>query len=277
MRGLRSYGDVDRPQLDPVGERDRARSGVAVIERDQPGTLTATIPRAGAAAAEAPYRCAPRTWAGAIPGLRRRCGAVRRVRRPGSQPRDLEASSSAAYSRSDCDGRCEPRCDGVRRQVRTRRSPKPRDSAAFGGSGANLSATGATGRFAPRGLKRPGILRLSGRRCDGWVRTANPDSRPVASEVSRRSPAAYGSRQEGPALRATKNPPRALPGGLLGHFLSLAGSTSCVYVVNPFKLQCLPGSRSAAPGGPARQARCPAPAARGAAGRPSLGASPTRG
>jgi hypothetical protein len=44
-------------------------------------------------------------------------------------------------------------CDGVRRQVRTRRSRKPSDCAPFGGSGANLSATGATVKFASQRIQ----------------------------------------------------------------------------------------------------------------------------
>jgi hypothetical protein len=43
------------------------------------------------------------------------------------------------------------------------------------------------GSHRPR-LKSPGFLRLSGHECDGCVRTANPDSRPVASEISRGAP-----------------------------------------------------------------------------------------
>jgi hypothetical protein len=63
-----------------------------------------------------------------------------------------------------------------------------RDSAAFGGSSANLSATGATGRFAPfraQKSRNPAGFRLPVRRV---VRTANPDFRAVASEVSRGAP-----------------------------------------------------------------------------------------
>ena len=40
----------------------------------------------------------------------------------------------------------------------------------------------------PLGLKSPGIPRVSGCQCDGWVRTANPDSRAVAREISRGAP-----------------------------------------------------------------------------------------
>jgi hypothetical protein len=61
---------------------------------------------------------------------------------------------------------------------------KARDSAAFGVSRANLSATGATRRFAPRAAQNSRIsaaFRLSVRRV---VRTANPDSRAVASGIA---------------------------------------------------------------------------------------------
>ena len=90
------------------------------------------------------------------------------------------------------------RCDGVRCQVRTRRSPKPRHSAAFRRLRANLNATGATGRFAPlRGSKRQEICGFQAVRCDAWVRRANPESRPVASELSRGArPYQYSSRKD---------------------------------------------------------------------------------
>ena len=103
---------VDRPELDPVGERD------------QPGALRCVGQRANL------------------------CGA-NLVRRP-SQASQLRTSGILRLSADRVRrGGANLECDGVRRQVRTRRSPKARDSAAFGGSGANLSATGATGRFAP--------------------------------------------------------------------------------------------------------------------------------
>ena len=103
----------------------------------------------------------------------------------------LSAGSSAT-------GGAKLGCDGVRRRVRTRRSQEPRDSAAYDRSGVNLRATGATPRFAPFRPEAPGFLRLSGCQCDGWVRTANPEPRPVASEISRAPPPVSVFVKEGP-------------------------------------------------------------------------------
>ena len=116
---------VDRPQLDPVGERD------------QPGALRCVGQRANL--------------------------VVRRVRTCATPVAGVAAQNlraSAAFSRIRCDGWCEPRVRRGATPVRTRRSPKP-GFRGFG-DGANLSATGATGRFAPRG-SNPGIcgFRLS--------------------------------------------------------------------------------------------------------------------
>jgi hypothetical protein len=60
--------------------------------------------------------------------------------------------NSAAFDRIQCDGWCEPRCDGRFAPIA---APNPRDSAAYGGFSANLSATGATGKFAPRRARNP--------------------------------------------------------------------------------------------------------------------------
>ena len=67
-------------------------------------------------------------------------------------------------------------CDGGRPGSHPSQPGNPRNSAAYGGFSANLSATGATGRFAPRrGSKRQEICGFQAVGCDGWVRTANPE------------------------------------------------------------------------------------------------------
>ena len=63
-----------------------------------------------------------------------------------------------------------------------------RDSAAFGRSGANLSATGATHRFAPFRAQKSRISAAFRRSARRLVRTANPESRAVASEISPGAP-----------------------------------------------------------------------------------------
>jgi hypothetical protein len=61
---------------------------------------------------------------------------------------------------------------------------KTRDSAVYGGFGANLSATGATGRFAHPGFKRLGNLRLSGLRVRRVGANCEPGNLTKMSEIA---------------------------------------------------------------------------------------------
>jgi hypothetical protein len=115
-----------------------------------------------------------RTWCDACDGSQ-----------AGSHPEAQNQRNSARFGPSSATCGCEP---GVRRQVRTVAAQNPRDSAAFDASRANLSATGATVRFAPCDARKVGILRLSSEQVRTRVRTANPLFRPVASEKSRGAP-----------------------------------------------------------------------------------------
>ena len=109
---------VDRPQLDPVGERD------------QPGALRCVGQRAN-------------LWCD---------GGANLVRRP-SQASQLRTSGLLRLSAAiKCDGWCEPRVRRVRRLVRTRRSQRP-GIPRLSADRANLSATGATAGSHPADSK----------------------------------------------------------------------------------------------------------------------------
>ena len=115
--------------------------------------------------------------------LRRLSQAPQRAGR--SKPRN-----STAHSLSRCDG-----------QVRTRRNP--RDSAAFGAWGTNLSATGATARFAPRRARKPSEIRgFPAAECDGGceLRTQNHGQ---SLAMFRAAPPVPVLGQEGPAISVT--------------------------------------------------------------------------
>ena len=105
--------------------------------------------------------------------LRRLSQAPQRAGR--SKPRN-----STAHSLSRCDG-----------QVRTRRTPKPKGFCGFRRMGHEPQCDGCDGWVrTPTSSKTFGNPRLSGRRVRRWVRTANPESRPVASDVSGGAPRA---------------------------------------------------------------------------------------
>jgi hypothetical protein len=78
--------------------------------------------------------------------------SARSAARPAAEPRLAQPlqQTGATPRQSVSAHAVRTLCDGVRRQVRTRRSLNSRNSAAFRPSAANLSATGATVRFAPR-------------------------------------------------------------------------------------------------------------------------------
>ena len=144
-------------------------------------------------------------------GLGLRTGTARQVRRSGAtlgcdacdacdgQVRTPEGYESPGILRLSADPTATAKCElWVRRQVRTRRSRKPRDSAAFGRSGAHLSATGATGRFAPRRTQNLGNLRLSGRQVRRVGAKCEPGITPCRWRCIGRGPPVSVFAKEGP-------------------------------------------------------------------------------
>jgi hypothetical protein len=115
------------------------------------------------------------------------------------QVRTPEGFESPGILRLSADPTATAKCElWVRRQVRTRRSRKPRDSAAFGRSGAHLSATGATGRFAPRRTQNLGNLRLSGRQVRRVGAKCEPGITPCRWRCIGRGPPVSVFAKEGP-------------------------------------------------------------------------------
>ena len=96
-------------------------------------------------------------------------------------------------------------CDGADARFAPVAARKARDSAAFDGLSANFSATG---RFAPYKAQKSKIsaaFRPSVRRV---VRRANPESRPVASEISGGAPR-YPFPSGKDPRQSNENPPRS--------------------------------------------------------------------
>ena len=125
------------------------------------------------------------------------------MRRPGPPGRPPRVERIASSGRSS--GRPTESTVGANLVRRASQASQPRTSgipplaAAFVRRVVRTSgATGATRKSHPVGLKTPGKPRLSGRRVRRVVRTANPDPRPVASEISRGAPPYQYFAKEGP-------------------------------------------------------------------------------
>jgi hypothetical protein len=156
---------VNRPKLDPIGERNQAggRGCVGQLRTScKLGGEPGATPVAGVAAGKSQEDCG------------------------------LQPSPGATV-------RCEPGATGCDARFAPVAVQKSSNSADFGPSRAALSATAATGRFAPlRCSKLQDFCGFQALGCDGQVRTANPDSRPVASEISPGAPPYQYSQRKDP-------------------------------------------------------------------------------
>jgi hypothetical protein len=157
--------------------------------------------------------CGPRTLCAAPEvGAKYRVRSARRICRPfvdcqphsanpratpvaaSQRARRSKPRNSAAHSLSRCDGVVRtPWCEPGATAVAVVAAQNLRNSAAFGWIQCDRVVRTSVRRVRRIGshlaeLKTLANLRLSGRRCDAWVRTANPGFRAVASEVSGGAP-----------------------------------------------------------------------------------------
>jgi hypothetical protein len=107
---------------------------------------------------------------------------------------------------------------------------------------ANMGATPATVRRQVRtltGLRTSGILRASGGRVRRVVRRTNPESRPVASEISRGTPPYQYSRRKDPDVLSIEST-------YVSKFTSVSGQFICVLPIFTERHCCATGRLLAA-------------------------------